>query len=142
MVTRRAPAARRGSASEETRSIRPMVTRRAPAARHGSASEETRSIRPMVTRRAPAARHGSASGRTKVERVAGKPFASGTFTIERDAGGFAWWLYIDGRGLVARSWEIIDTEDDAVAAIRQLQGADLGHFIIELRDGQRFRTVR
>jgi len=43
---------------------------------------------------------------------------TGTFTIERDAGGFAWKLFIDGRGLVARSWEILDTEDEAVAAIR------------------------
>jgi hypothetical protein len=66
----------------------------------------------------------------------------GTFTVEREAGGFARWLYIDGRGLVARSWEILDTEDEAVAAIRRLQGTDLSRFTIELRDGQRFRTVR
>ena len=67
---------------------------------------------------------------------------TGTFSIERDANGFAWKLFVDGRGLVARSWEVLDTEDDAVAIIRQLQAADLAHVTIELRDGSRFRTVR
>lgn len=28
---------------------------------------------------------------------------TGTFAIEREAGGFAWWLYVDGAGMVARS---------------------------------------
>ncbi len=38
-------------------------------------------------------------------------------------------------------WETLDSEDEAVSAIRHLHRVDLASLLIELRRGRKFRTV-